>query len=410
MKNIKELTEYCLGCINKPCQKACPLHNDIPEFIRLAKEEKFEEAYKVLCKTTVLPSVCGRICPHLKQCEGRCTRKYKGSPVDIGTIEYQIGDMAIEKNFRMPKTKKLKNKKVALIGGGPASLSCAAFLRYEGIDVTIYEKHDYLGGLLSHGIPDFRLPRDVLKKSIDRIISLGIKVEYNKELGKNLSIDELLENYDAIFLGIGANISNTPHIPNIKLEGVLGANNILETKEFPNFEGKKVIVNGGGNVALDIARTLKRQKAKVSICYRKEREKMKAEIKEIEAAEDEKINIITNTNIVAVNGKSHVENVECMKTKTVDDKILNIEDSNFYIECDYLINAIGSLADTKLLRKLKLKTTKYKKLNIDENYQTNNPKIFAAGDIAGIRATVAWASSSGINAAKSILKYLEKKD
>lgn len=274
MKEIEEKINYCLNCKTKPCSiKGCPLNNNIPEFIKAVKEEKYKEAYKILSETTILPGICGKICPHTKQCQGSCIRGIKGEPVSIGEIEYFIFQKAIELGYsikdvmKKQENLKLKNKKVAIVGGGPAGLTCAAFLAKDGIDVTIYEKYNYLGGLLVHGIPEFRLPKNIVKETINRILELGIKVEYNKELGKNLKLEELEKNYDAIFLSIGANKSVQMGVKGENLEGVYGGNELLENKTHPNYKGKIVAVIGGGNVAMDCARTIKRLRSQRSKCY-----------------------------------------------------------------------------------------------------------------------------------------------
>lgn len=211
VQNIEEDVNYCLNCKVKPCSnKGCPLMNNIPDFIRLVKENKVFEAYKVLSDTTVLPGVCGRICPHEKQCQGSCVRGIKGEPVSIGKIEAYIFDKAHEMGYSLkdcysiPAESKLK---VAVIGGGPAGLTCAAFLAREGVKVTIYEKYDKLGGILSHGIPEFRLPKKIVEKTINDILDLGIKVEYNFSLDRK-KLEKLKEEYDAIFLSLGANKSS----------------------------------------------------------------------------------------------------------------------------------------------------------------------------------------------------------
>lgn len=274
MKEIEEKVNYCLNCKIKPCsQKGCPLNNNIPEFIKAVKEEKYKEAYKILSETTVLPGVCGKICPHTKQCQGSCVRGIKGEPVSIGDIENFIFQKAVEQGYSLKdviekqESPELSNKKVAIIGGGPAGLTCAAFLAKDGIDVTIYEKYDYLGGLLVHGIPEFRLSKEIVKETVNRILDLGIKVEYNKELGKNLSLEELEQNYDAIFLSIGANKPSKMGVKGENLEGVYGGNELLEYNTHPNYEGKTVSVIGGGNVAMDCSRTIKRLRGKGSKCY-----------------------------------------------------------------------------------------------------------------------------------------------
>ena len=274
MKEIEEKVNYCLNCKIKPCsQKGCPLNNNIPEFIKAVKEENYKEAYKILSETTVLPGVCGKICPHMKQCQGSCVRGIKGEAVSIGDIENFVFQKAVEGGYSLKdviekqENPKLKNKKVAIIGGGPSGLTCSAFLAKDGIDVTIYEKYNYLGGLLVHGIPEFRLSKQTVKETVNRILDLGIKVEYNKELGKNLKLEELEQNYDAIFLSLGANKPSKMGVKGENLEGVYGGNELLEYNTHPNYEGKIVSVIGGGNVAMDCARTIKRLRSKRSKCY-----------------------------------------------------------------------------------------------------------------------------------------------
>ena len=237
-KKIKEYTEYCLNCKVKPCRnKGCPLSNDIPTFIKLTKEGNLKEAYETLTNTTMLGSVCGRICPHEKQCQGSCVRGIKGEPVHIGEIESYVFDEAIKNGYyrEIKKCDVLKGKKIAVIGSGPASLNASAFLARSGADVTIYEKYNELGGILRHGIPGFRLDKNVLDSTINQILSLGIHVELGKELGKNLILEELKQSYDAVFLGIGANIPGKMNIEGEKLEGVYGGNSLLENGSHPDY-------------------------------------------------------------------------------------------------------------------------------------------------------------------------------
>ena len=272
MEEIKEKVNYCLNCKIKPCSvKGCPLENNIPDFIKAVKEEKYKKAYEILSKTTVLPGICGKICPHMKQCQGSCVRGIKGEPVSIGDIENYIYEKSEEENYSlkeaMQTSEKFLNKKVAIIGGGPAGLTCAAFLAKDGVDVTIYEKYNYLGGLLVHGIPEFRLPKERVKETVNKILDLGIKVKYKKELGKNLELKELEQKYDAIFISIGANKSAKMGVQGEKLKGVYGGNELLEYNLHPDYTGKIVAVIGGGNVAMDCSRTIKRLRGKRSKCY-----------------------------------------------------------------------------------------------------------------------------------------------
>ncbi len=409
---MKELANYCLGCIKKPCQQGCPLSNDTTSFINLIKEEKYKEAYELLCETTVLQSVCGRICPHQKQCEGKCIRAYKGEPVKIGSLESFIGDMAIQNNWSIPKKEILNQGKVAIIGGGPAGLTCAAFLSKQGVKVTIYEKHNYLGGLLRHGIPEFRLPKSILDDTIDKILELGIEVKLNQELGKNLTIEDLEKEYDAIYIAIGANISSNMNIEGENLNGVYGGNELLENQNYPELKNKTVIVNGGGNVAMDVARTLNKLGATVKIVYRRSENEMPAELKEIKEAKEEGIEFIIQTNILKINGTTQVESIECIKTELVSienerPRPQNIEGTNYIIDCDYVIMAIGGQPEKEIVRKLNIELDSKNRIVTNENYQTSNPKIFAGGDITGTTSTVAYASRSGRDASINIIKYLE---
>lgn len=412
---MKEIANYCLSCINKPCTKGCPLNNDITGAIQLVKEDKLQEAYELLCDTTVLQSICGRICPHTKQCEGKCIRGYKGEPVNIGKLESTLGDLAITNNWNIPTSKETKKEKIAIIGSGPSGLTCAAFLKRAGYQVTIYEKHNYLGGLLRHGIPEFRLPKKILDETVNKILSLGIEVKLNQELGKNLQLSELENEYDAIFIGIGANISSKMNIPGEELNGVFGGNELLENNNHPNYEGKEIIVSGGGNVAIDVARTTKKLGAKnVTVIYRRSISEMPAETKEIDEAKLEGINFLLQTNILSIKGKNKVEEIECIKTKLIQKEgetrlsPVNIEGSNFNLKADYVIMAIGSHPED-ITNKLNLEIDSKDRIIIDENNQTSNKKIFAGGDITGEEATVAFAARSGRNAANSIINYLNNK-
>lgn len=413
-EEILRKAEYCLNCKTKPCQNGCPLENDIPVFIQEVKNGNFQEAYNILCKTTVLQPICGRICPHKSQCEGSCTRRYKGEAVSIGELEAYVGDIAIKEGFPIYKfTQEKKNKSIAVVGGGPAGISMAAMLARNGYDVVIYEKYDKLGGILRHGIPEFRLPEAVLDKAIEKILELGIKVEYNKELGKDYTLDELRKNYDAVYLSFGANISSKMGIEGEDLNGVYGGNELLEYKNYPDFKDKKVAVIGGGNVAMDVSRIVKRMGAKdVYIIYRRDEEQMPSERKEIEEAKKEGVQFLFQNNIVKVIGDKVVKQIECIKTKLVrkegDSRLspVNIEGSNYLIDMDYVIMAVGAKAEEKVVNGLGVELTNRGYVKIDEKYMTSINGVFAGGDLGGIRATVAWASRSGKKAAEAVIEYL----
>ena len=412
-QQIQEKSNYCLNCKLKPCSnKGCPLSNNIPDFIKQIKEENYKEAYHILLDTTVLQPICGRICPHQKQCEGSCVRGIKGEPVSIGEMEAFIGDYAIEHNLNIEKNveEKNKSKKVAIIGGGPSGLTCAAFLAKKGVNVTIYERKPFLGGLLVYGIPDFRLSKDIVKNTIKKVLDLGIVVKYNQELGRNLKLEELEKEYDYIYLAFGANISSKMGVKGESLEGVFGGNELLENEKHPDYKGKTVIINGGGNVAIDVARTVKRKGAKdVIIVYRRAKEQMPAEEKEVLDAEMEGIKILFQNNIVKINGSKNVESIELIKTELVqkegDTRLspVNIEGSNYTIKADYVIMALGSKTDD-FVENLGLELTAKNYIKINDDFQTSNSKVYAGGDLIGGKGTVAWAARNGRDVAEKILE------
>lgn len=268
------------------------------------------------------------------------------------------------------------------------------------------------GGLLVHGIPDFRLPKKIIKDTINKILDLGIKVELNKELGKDILIDELKENYDAVLLCFGANISTKMGVEGEELDGVYGANELLEYEDYPDFFGKTIAVIGGGNTAMDTARTINKKGAKnVFIIYRRDRKEMPAEDAEVDAAIDEGIFILFQNNIVKIIGKEHVEKVECIRTELIEvkggrAKPVDREGTNHILEVDYVVMALGSKPEEKIVKSLGLDIDEWGYIKVDENNQTSMKKVFAAGDLVGAKHTVAWASRSGREAAENILKEI----
>lgn len=436
MELIEE-KNYCLNCKNKPCSTSgCPLGNDIPGFI---KAENDKTAFEILCKTTVLPAICGRICPKSRYCQANCIRGIKQAPVEIGKLEQYIGDISIKNNYKIPKHID-EEKKVAVVGSGPAGLTCAAFLAMKGIQVTIYEKNKKLGGILQYGIPSFRLDKKIVDESIKKILDLGIEAKTEKELGKDFTIEQLAKEYNAVFVSIGASKPKKILEGENILSGNLLLDKIQKNEGVPNFKDKKIIVYGGGNVAIDVSRTLKRLGADVCIVYRRNVEQMPAEFNEIREAQNEGIKIIEKTNIIEFkDGKAN-----CIKTKlaeiveengngnepinTINENIKNnikillqqknikrnktrvenIEGSNFEIEANYIILATGSQADQELLNKQGIETDKKGFIKIDNHNRTSLKNVYAGGDVVGEEATVTYAARSGRETANYITQMLQK--
>ena len=351
-----------------------------------------------------------------------------------------LDDDALENADLADESSSKKGKRVAVVGSGPAGLTCAAFLARKGVKVTIYEKHDKLGGLLRYGIPEFRLDRDVLDKQIEKILDLGIEVICGKALGVDYSLENLRSRYDAVFLAFGANVSRKMNIPGEDLNGVFGGNELLESGKHPDYRGKKVAVIGGGNVAMDVSRTIKRLGAdKVYVIYRRAEEQMPAERKEIDDAKAEGIEFLFQNNLVRINGanedgeikdgdctreaisdadidesreSSCVASVECVKTELVQkegsDRLVpvDVDGSNFTLDMDYVVMAVGSEAEKSIVDGLGVELNAWGYIDVDENFMTSIPNVFAGGDLVGTNATVAWAARNGRDAAERICKNL----
>lgn len=434
LEEVKEQAEYCLNCKTKPCMSGCPLQNNIPDFIKCIKEENYEEAFKVLSETTIFEQICGRICPQKSQCERNCVRGIKGDSVHIGELEKFVGDYALE-NMELPIIEsKEDSKKIAIIGSGPSGLACSYYLSSRGFKVSIYEKHSKLGGLLRYGIPEFRLEKEVLDKWFEKyILNKNVKVFTNVELGKDVLLENLKKDYDAVVLAFGANVSNKMNIEGEDKEFVLGGNELLEYRNMPDFTGKKVAIIGGGNVAMDTSRTIKKLGAEdVYVVYRRAEKQMPAERKEIEDAKKEGIEFLFQTNIIQIMGRKSVgalsqrntgENlpncalnnrccqIECVKTELIKKEgetreyPVNIEGSNFFMDIDFVILAVGSSPNKIVIDKLGLETSKWGYIKVDESYKTSDEKIYAVGDLIGTKQTVAWAARSGFECAKRLIEY-----
>lgn len=399
--------EKCLNCKIPKCTEGCPINNRIPEFIAEIKKQNYEEAYKIIRTVSPLGAICGRVCPQENQCQGSCIRGIKEEPIPIGELEAAVCDWARENKIKIKYDIEENNIKVAIVGAGPSGITCAVELRKLGYDVTIFERENFLGGILMYGIPEYRLSKKIVTDVIEDLLELGIKVElntilksedydaYNKEINqKIITINSLFsQNYKAIFLGIGSETSNILPIEGNSIYGVFGANEFLKNER--NCKDKKVIVIGGGNVAMDSARAAKKEGADVTVVYRKQKENMPANRKEIEAAEQEGIKFIFKTNVIKINSKQN------------ENKILNAEcDTGDIIETDYVIMAIGATPNAKYIDK-DIKLTEQGLIEVDENYETSIQNVFAGGDLVQKKATVCMAIKNGKEAAKSIDERLK---
>jgi glutamate synthase (NADPH/NADH) small chain len=425
-----EEAKRCLQCKKRPCVEGCPVEIDIPDFIKQIAEGNIDKAVEVLKNKTSLPAVCGRVCPYENQCEGKCTLLKIGEPVAIGRLERFLADYERKKGVKIPKVAKSTAKKVAVIGAGPAGLTCAGDLAKMGHKVTVYEALHDPGGVLMYGIPEFRLPKEIVKAEVDYISKLGADINYDVVVGKTLTVDEIMEENDAVFIGTGAGLPRWLRIPGENLDGVYSANeyltrvNMMKAYDFPNYDtpvkiGKVVATFGAGNVAMDCARTSLRLGAEKSyIIYRRSEKEMPARNEEIEHAKEEGVifHLLTNPVKFIGDDKGILKEVECLKMKLgePDDsgrrRPVPIEGSNFKIKIDTALVAIGQSPNPLIPKTVKgLKIGKWGNIETDEEGRTNIPGIYAGGDIATGAATVILAMGAGKKAARAIDKYLKSK-
>jgi len=416
----------CLDCRKRPCVSGCPVGVQIPEFIKLVGEGKFGEAAKLIKQTNVLPAVTGRVCPQENQCEGDCTLFKRYGGVSIGALERFVADYERINNLvEIPPKPKSTGKKVAIIGSGPSGLTVAGDLILLGHEVTVLEALHEAGGVLVYGIPEFRLPKAIVAAEVDYLVKQGVNFELNVVAGMTVTMDELVEEYDAIYIGVGAGLPWFMRIEGEELNGVFSANeyltrsNLMKGYLFPDYDsplppGKHVCVVGGGNVAMDAARTAKRLGAKVTIVYRRAREQLPARGEEVHHAEEEDIIFNLLSNPVKILGKDGVvTGMECIRMELgePDDsgrrRPIPIEGSNFEMECDQVIISIGAGANPLLTKTMpELELNKWGYIVVNENNRTNIEKIWAGGDIVTGSATVIEAMGAGRIAAKSIHAYL----
>ena len=411
--------------------KGCPVAIHIPEFINGVKNGNFAEAYKVIGKSSALPAVCGRVCPQESQCEGKCIRGFKGEPVSIGKLERFVADWARENNVEPEAPAAPNGNRVAVIGSGPSGLTCAGDLAKLGYDVTIFEALHEAGGVLVYGIPEFRLPKQtVVKAEIENVKKLGVKIETNVVVGKSVTIDELLdeEGFDAVFIGSGAGLPKFMGIPGENANGVFSANEYLtrsnlmkafsDDYDTPIAAGHKVAVVGGGNVAMDAARTALRLGAEVHIVYRRSEEELPARVEEVHHAKQEGIifDLLTNPVEILVDDNGHVRGMKCIRMELGEPdasgrrRPVEIPGSEFELELDTVIMSLGTSPNPLISSTTEgLDINKHRCIIADENGLTTKQAVYAGGDAVTGAATVILAMGAGKAAAKGIDDYLSNK-
>ena len=419
----------CLNCPTKPCVAKCPVHIDIPAFIKKIKEDDLEGAYSVIALSSSLPAVCGRVCPQERQCESACTLGIKFEPVGIGRLERFVADYHNENS----KTKAVKPEsnghKVAVVGSGPSGLACASDLAKQGFEVTIYEALHKAGGVLIYGIPEFRLPKKIVAREIEGLKELGVDIQTNVVIGKTITIDELFEEgYEAIFIGSGAGLPKFMGIPGESLKNVFSANEFLTrinlmgaylpSSDTPIFHAKKVAVVGGGNVAMDAARSARRLGAEVSIVYRRTEKELPARVEEVEHAKEEgiKFELLTNPIEILGNEDGSVSSLKCIRMELGEPDAsgrrspVPVKDSEFVEDFDCVIMALGTSPNPLIKNTTAgIETEKHGCLIVNEEEETTRQNVFAGGDAVTGAATVILAMGAGKKAAASIAKRLLEK-
>ena len=427
-----EEANRCINCKNAQCVKGCPVAINIPGFIEKVKDGEIEAAYQIISEASALPAVCGRVCPQESQCEGKCIRGIKGEPVSIGKLERFVADWARENGIKPVGAKEKNGKKVAVIGSGPAGLTCAGDLAKMGYEVTIFEALHEAGGVLVYGIPEFRLPKeDVVAKEIENVKALGVKIETNVVVGKSVTIDELMEEegFDAVFIGSGAGLPKFMGIPGEQANGVFSANEYLtrsnlmkafdEEAATPIMRGKKVAVVGGGNVAMDAARTALRLGAEVHIVYRRSEEELPARVEEVHHAKEEGIifDLLTNPVEILADENGWVCGMTCVRMELGEPdesgrrRPVVKPDSEFVIDVDTVIMSLGTSPNPLISSTTGgLETNKWKCIVADEEFgKTTKEGVYAGGHAVTGAATVILAMGAGKAGAKGIDEYLKNR-
>lgn len=432
MEEAMEEASRCINCKNAKCIQGCPVSINIPAFVNAVKEGKITEAADIIAESSALPAICGRVCPQETQCEGKCIHGIKGDPISIGKLERFVADYSREHGYVPKKPETTNGKKVAIIGSGPAGLTCAGDLAKLGYEVTIFEALHEPGGVLTYGIPEFRLPKDeVVQKEIDNVRKLGVKIECNVVIGKSVTIDQLMEEegFEAVFIGSGAGLPKFMGIPGENAVGVFSANEFLtrnnlmkafrDDYDTPIFRGTKVAVVGGGNVAMDAARTALRLGATTYIVYRRSEAELPARVEEVHHAKEEGIifHLLTNPTEILEDEKGWVKGMKCVRMELGEPdasgrrRPVVIPDSEFTLDVDTVIMALGTSPNPLISSTTEgLEINKWKCIVAEEtNGQTSKNGVFAGGDAVTGAATVILAMEAGKAGAKGIHEYLSNK-
>ncbi len=416
----------CLQCKNPRCVTGCPVSISIPEFIKGIKDGDIKSAYEVITRSSSLPAVCGRVCPQEKQCEKMCVRGLKGDSISIGTLERYVADYAIEHNLESTSVKEKNGKRVAIVGSGPSGLTCAGELAKNGYEVTVFEVLHKAGGVLTYGIPEFRLPKSIVQKEVDSLKKLGVDIRTDVPVGNAVTISELEEEYDAVFVGSGAGLPKFMGIPGEDANGVFSANEILtrinlmgaykDDSKTPIKKGKKAYIIGGGNVAMDAVRCLKRLGVETHLMYRRGEEELPARKMEVGHAKEEGIefNLLTNPKRILTNENNDVVGMEVVNMVLGEPGpdgrrgVTEDESSLHTVDCDMVIMALGTSPNHEALKGSDIELTEKGLIKVEEEKtKTSGKNVFAGGDAVTGAATVILAMEAGKKAAKEIMESLE---